>query len=70
MLIYHALFQSYISYGIIAWGGACNNNNLDLLQNIILKIITRGNIDECPLNLTQSFAFESLLHNYESLKNE
>jgi len=25
---------------------------------------------EYPLNLTQSFALESLLHNYESLKNE
>ena len=45
MTIYYAFFHSLINYGIIAWGGAYNNN-LSLLQKIqtrLLKIISKNN---------------------------
>ena len=41
IMIYYALFQNIIGYGVIAWGCAYANN-LNLLQNTqkrILKII-------------------------------
>jgi hypothetical protein len=40
-IMYSALFQSVLSYGIIAWGGAHNNSikTLETLQKKVLKII-------------------------------
>lgn len=40
-LLYHALIESHLTYGIIAWGAATNNfmHNLEILQKWVLKVI-------------------------------
>lgn len=40
-IIYHALVQTHLSYGIIAWGGVTKNHlrNLETVQKWILKIM-------------------------------
>lgn len=45
LLIYKALVESLIRYGIIAWGGMYNNKikQLNVVQNYILKIIFKRN---------------------------
>ena len=62
--IYYAFFHSLINYGIIAWGGAYNNN-LSLLQKIqsrLLKIISKNNyLANIPLNVNQLFTLEALV---------
>lgn len=70
--IYYALFHSIISYGIVAWGGAYNNNlnTIQRLQTRILKIISKNRIlTNYPLRLEQMFAYESLLYHYKSLSS-
>ena len=70
--IYYAFFHTIINYGIIAWGGACDNNIIMIqkAQNRILKIISKNKfIENKPMNLKQLFASESLLYNYNLLKN-
>lgn len=39
--LYHALIESHINYGIVAWGAATNNHikNLQTIQKLILKIV-------------------------------
>ena len=72
-MIYYAFFHSIATYGIIAWGGAYNNNLnlLQALQNKIIKIINKNKfVAENPLNFVQSFTLESLLHYYDISKNE
>ena len=64
--IYYAFFHSIINYGIIAWGGDCDNNikMIQKAQNRILKIISKNKfIENIPMNLKQLFASESLLYN-------
>ena len=72
-IIYYAFFHSIVSYGIIAWGGAYNNNinQLQSLQNRILKLVNKNTfeIDKMPCNIRQLFTLESLVYHYESLKN-
>lgn len=72
--IYCALFNSIISYGIIAWGGAYANV-LSLLQNLqkrLLKIINKNNfiIDRNPLSIGQLYALESLYYHYNNLQSK
>lgn len=45
-LLYYALIQSQMSYGIRAWGGVndCHLNNLNVLQKWLLKIIYNKDI--------------------------
>ena len=72
-MIYYAFFHSIATYGIIAWGGAYNNNLnlLQALQNRIIKIINKNKfVAEKPLNFSQSFTLESILYYYDKLKNE
>lgn len=73
-MIYYAFFQSIINYGIIAWGGAYNNNRnlLQIMQNKILKIINKYqfSINNNPLNLEQLYTFESLIYHYDSLRDK
>lgn len=40
-ILYYALVESHLSYGIIAWGAATNNHmhNLEIVQKWILKVI-------------------------------
>lgn len=73
LLIYYALFNSIISYGIISWGGAYNNY-LQLLQsrqNKILKIINKNTFVSIknPLVIRQLFALESIIFYYLELRN-
>lgn len=73
LLIYYALFNSIISYGIISWGGAYNNY-LQLLQsrqNKILKIINKNTfvLNKNPLVIRQLFALESLIFYYLELRD-
>lgn len=72
-LIYYALFNSVISYGILAWGGAYSNA-LQLLKNLqkkLLKIINKNNfvIQGNPLHIQQMYELESLSFHYENLKS-
>lgn len=72
MQIYYAFFNSIMNYGIIAWGGAYNNN-LNLIQNIqrkLLKIINKNQFPErnSQINIRQLFILESLLFHYEKFK--
>ena len=72
-MIYYAFFHSIATYGFIAWGGAYNNNLnlLQSLQNRIIKIINKNKfVAENPLNFSQSFTLESILYQYDKLKNE
>lgn len=43
LIIYHALFNSIVSYGILAWGGAYNGvmSKLISLQKRIIKIVMK-----------------------------
>lgn len=42
-ILYYALVESHINYGIIAWGAATSNHvsNLEIIQKSILKVIYR-----------------------------
>ena len=70
--IYHALFHSIATYGIIAWGAACETHvdKLIKLQNRILKIIQYRNIDQnkLPLSIRQNFFLECITNQYSHLK--
>ena len=70
-IIYYALFHSIIKYGIIAWGGAYNNN-VNLLQKVqsrVIKIINKNKfIQNNPLNIKKMFALEALNYNNDTLK--
>ena len=70
--IYYAFFYSVINYGIMSWG-RIYDNNIKMIQNgqnRILKIINKNKFREnIPINLRQLFTSESLLYNYNSLKN-
>ena len=71
-IIYYIFFHSIITYGIIAWGGACNKN-LSLLQSRqsnILKCVNKNNfMENAPCNIKQLFTLESLCYHYEKLKS-
>ena len=71
LIIYHALFNSIASYGIIAWGGAYKNvlNPLLRLQKRILKIIFKNNIAPV-ITLKQTFIMDSMYHYYNDLKKQ
>lgn len=45
-ILYNALVQSQLSYGVIGWGGVldCHKRRLDVLQKYFLKIIHRKKI--------------------------
>lgn len=45
-LIYHALVEPHLSYGIIGWGGVlkCHLNSLEILQKMFLKIMLNKEI--------------------------
>ena len=73
-LIYYALFNSIIGYGIIAWGGAYHNS-LNLLMNLqkrLLKIIHKNQFitTKNPLNISQLFALETLYYHYNTLESK
>lgn len=44
MMIYHALFHSILSYGIITWGGAYKNNRelVQRIQNRLLRTTSKN----------------------------
>lgn len=64
-MVYHALFLSNVSYGILAWGGAYDNvmGRIQSVQNRLLRIIYRIN-DKDFLNVRQLFALESTAFHY------
>ena len=71
--IYYSLFNSIVSYGIIAWGGAYTSTKT-LLQNLqykLLKIMNKNNFNKHrnPMNLEQIYALESLTYHYDDLKS-
>lgn len=68
-MVYHALFESVINYGIIAWGGAYKNVTCPLIsmQKRILKKF--GASQNTPLNIKQRFVLNSLLHFYDACRN-
>jgi hypothetical protein len=73
LMLYHAFFHSIISYGLIAWGGAYKGRirRLQGLQTRIIKIISKNSflIDKYPLNIEQSFQYESLKYHYSELQS-
>lgn len=74
LMLYHALFHSVATYGIIAWGGAYQNSigMLQSLQSKLLRIISKNTFitKNFPLNLQQSFHLEAILYNYPTLKTK
>ena len=68
--VYHALVDSYVKYGILAWGNASDSTlqPLNVLLNKVIRIITfapYGPLDLKPiyqelefLNLHQTFLYE------------
>lgn len=54
-LVYHALVQSSISYGIIGWGGIYNTHikPLEITQKLILKIMLHKDVTYPSLQLFQ-----------------
>ena len=73
MMLYFALFHSVATYGILAWGGAYNNNlsRLQRLQNRLLKIASKNTfqLNNYPLNLEQTFAHEAIVYHYADLRD-
>ena len=71
-MVYYTLFQSIVSCGIIAWGGAYPNtkNLLNRLQIRLLKIINKNkfSVDKNPMSIDQIFTYESLTYHYEDLQ--
>lgn len=48
LTVYHSLFNSYISYGIILWGGSAEAVSLFRLQKKAIRLITKsGYLDHC-----------------------
>lgn len=79
--IYHALFSSIATYGIVAWGGAYDGTlkNLQSLQKRLLKIIFYTEDSDYLdlekksqqlLTVKQSSCFHSLVHNFISLRDK
>lgn len=54
-LVYHALVQSSVSYGIIGWGGIYNTHikPLEISQKLIIKIMLHKNITYPSIQLFQ-----------------
>ena len=71
--IYFGIFNSVAVYGIIGWGGIYNSNfdQLDRLQKRILKIIgISDDAQDRPLDIKQIFILNSIVYQYQELKNE
>ena len=74
MIIYYAFFHSLINYGVIAWGGAYDNN-MKLIQSIqkkILKIINKNKFSQInpPLEIRKLFQLESISFHYASSRTK
>ena len=71
-MLYYALFHSVATYGILAWGGAYNNNlsRLQRLQNRLLKIASKNTflLNNYPLNL-EYIAHEAITYHYANLRD-
>ena len=70
-IIYHALFESVVNYGIIAWGG-CNKSIWKPLLNTqkrLIKLFHKNDFQDSPLTITHTFILESILYYYEECKN-
>ena len=79
--IYHALVNSYVRYGIIAWGNASKNvlNSLQTIINKAVRIITFapfGNLDLNPaykqlnlLTVEQTHKFEIAKFTFKAINN-
>ena len=72
IMIYYALFNSIISYGIIAWGGAYGNviDSLQAVQNRIIKIIDFAEINKVPFGVKKTFRLESLFYYFYELSDK
>ena len=72
LLIYYALFNSIISYGIIAWGAYKGSSKiLQNLQNKLFKIISKKEFisENFPLNVNKLYEHTALSYHYKTLKN-
>ena len=71
-LIYYAFFNSIISHGIIAWGGAFKESSkvLQNLQNKLFKIIFKNEFisKNFPLNVNKLYEHTALSYHYKTLK--
>lgn len=70
MVIYYAIFQNIISYGIIAWGTAHSNHlHLSQLQNKLLRIVNKYIFfKKRVFNLEQFFCLEAIVYHYSEHK--
>lgn len=70
-ILYYTLFHSIMIHGIIAWGGAYSGRkkSIQSLQTRLLKIVYKQKfiVDKHPLDIEQTFSYESLLYHYEKL---
>ena len=69
-IIYNALFESIINYGIIAWGGCYKNaiTKLVAIQNKLINVINEQNTFKI-LGVKDHFVTESLCYHYIKCKN-
>lgn len=67
-IIYHALFESIVNYGIIAWGG-CNKTTKSILVRIQNKLINIFSSDNSVLGVRESYILEALCYHYANCKN-
>ena len=70
LTVYHGLFNSIATYGIIAWGSAYDGilKPLVNLQKRILKLISPTQ-DNNLLNIFQSYMLSSIIYHYNFLSN-
>ncbi|CAH1111970.1 unnamed protein product [Psylliodes chrysocephalus] len=61
-VLYHALVESHLQYGISDWGGmyTCHSKNLEVIQKFFLKIIYKRNKTYPTENLFQETSIFSL----------
>ena len=72
LLIYYAFFNSIISHGIIARGGAYKGSYkiLQNLQNKLFKIVSKKEFisKNFPLNVNKLYEYTALSYHYKTLK--
>lgn len=66
--VYYALGESYLRYGITAWGSSGKFSNLQKSQNAVLKILANAKVDTLPLKVENIFKLVNLNEYYEKME--
>jgi len=67
LLIYHSLFHTVMSYGIIFWGNSCHSMHIFQIQMRVIRIIRDcGNRDSCGILFKKTKNFTTYVTVYTS----